>query len=36
MQTQPMALDAMAAQGGLDAYRLHAPVEVAAMLRRLQ
>ena len=37
MDTLPMALDAMgAAHGGLEAYRLSAPSEVAVMLRRLQ
>jgi c-di-GMP-binding flagellar brake protein YcgR len=37
METRPMALDAMtAAHGGLEAYRLSAPSEVADMLRRLQ
>lgn len=37
MQTRPMPLDAMAAAGGgLDAYRVSAPTEVATMLRRLQ
>ncbi len=37
METRPMALDAMgAAHGSLEGYRLSAPSEVAAMLRRLQ
>jgi len=37
MDTFPMALDAMgAAHGSLEAYRLSAPAEVAAMLRLLQ
>ena len=37
METQPMALATMAAaHGGLEAYRLSAPSEVAALLRRLQ
>jgi len=37
MQTSPMPLDAMAAGGGgLDAFRLDAPAEIAAMLHRLQ
>jgi len=37
MDTQPMPLEAMAAEnGGLDAFRLTAPKEIATTLRRLQ
>jgi c-di-GMP-binding flagellar brake protein YcgR len=37
METRPMALAAMgSAHGGLEAYRLSAPSEVAALLRQLQ
>jgi flagellar brake protein len=36
METQPMALDALAAQpGGLDDFRITAPREIAAMLKQL-